>query len=173
MRVSSDAVLELFTAISSTSPQHVVQTTLPLLFTSLPDRAPVRNAESERLKYWRTLSFLKRLCIQPDLFEMLVVRLSTKVDLVCTSSPDGEDKEPTTAYAHSLLSTLANTFAKKAALGHVDIVKYLDRLVPRLFNLHIYAALTTPDGSSVASHPRLVAVSGDIITCVLQMTATP
>ena len=102
---------------------------------------------------------------------MLVVRLSTKLDLVCTPSPDGEDAEPAAAYAHSLLRTMADAFAKKAALGHVDIVKYLDRLVPRLFNLHIYAALTVPDGTSVASHPRLVAVSGEIVTCVLQTTS--
>ena len=161
-------MLELFTAISSTSPHHVVQTTLPLLFASLPDRAPARDAEPERLKYWRTLSFLKRLCVQPDLFEMLIVRLSTKLDLVCTSPSDGQDAEPAAAYAHSLLRTMADAFAKKAVLGHVDIVKYLDRLVPRLFNLHICAALTKPDGTSVASHPRLVSVSGEIVTCVLQ-----
>ncbi|THH00606.1 hypothetical protein EW026_g1943 [Hermanssonia centrifuga] len=55
----SDAIINLLTNISSSAPRHVSQTTLPLLFNSLPDRAPPREAEPDRLKYWRTLSFFE------------------------------------------------------------------------------------------------------------------
>ena len=104
---------------------------------------------------------------------MLVVRLSTKLDLVCEPAAVSDDDtlEPTAAYAHSLLRTLADAFTKKAALSHVDIVKYLDRLVPRLFSLHICAALAEPGDNAVASHPRIVAVSAEVMTIVVQAAA--
>lgn len=172
-RLYSDAVLDLLTTISSIVPRHVSQTTLPQLFTSLPDKAPSRTAEAERIKYWRTLSFLKRLCIQSDLFEMLVVRLSTKLDLICvpaTGAMVEDDHEPSAAYAHALLRTLADTFTKKVELGHADVSKYIDRLVPRLYNLHIYSAMVSNGDYLVATDPRLVSVSAEVITLVLQTT---
>ena len=83
---SSDVSLDLLCTISSVAPSHVSDNTLPLLFSALPDRAPPRDAEAERIRYWRTLASLKKLCTQPDLFETLVVRLSTKLDLLCSPS---------------------------------------------------------------------------------------
>ncbi|KAF7798029.1 hypothetical protein EIP86_009241 [Pleurotus ostreatoroseus] len=169
----SDAILDLLTVISSLSSRHVVQTTLPMLFTSLPDSAPPRVAESDRMKYWRTLSFLKRLCIQPDLFETLVIRLSTKLDLLCTapmtSDEVSKDTEPTAAYAHSLLRTLADALAKKESAGHVDIAKYLDRLIPRLFSLHVHTVFR--GNHSLTSDPRLISVTAEIITLVVQVVS--
>ena len=145
-----------------------------MLFTSLPDTAPPRDAESERLKYWRTLSFLKRLCIQPDLFETLVIRLSTKLDLLCVASTISDqiskDAEPTAAYAHSLLRTLADALAKKESAGHVDIAKYLDRLIPRLFSFHFHAVFGGNHG--LISGPRLISVTAEIITLVVQVVAS-
>ncbi|KAI0079355.1 ARM repeat-containing protein [Panus rudis PR-1116 ss-1] len=169
----SEGVLDLFAEISSISPRHISETTLPLLFTTLPDRAPPRSAEAERLKYWLVLAFLKKLCIQPDLFEMLVVRLSTKLDLICTprSSESAEadgDIEPTAAYAHSILRTLADVLATKVERGHPDVQKYIDRLVPRLYHLHIYSALAVEESLAVATDHRLVAVSSEIVTLIVQ-----
>ncbi|KIP04531.1 hypothetical protein PHLGIDRAFT_191607 [Phlebiopsis gigantea 11061_1 CR5-6] len=171
----SDAILSLLASVSAIAPRHVSETTLPLLFTSLPDIAPPRTAESERLKYWTTLSFLKRLCIQPDLFEMLVIRLSTKLDLICvpsgTTLQDVPDPEPVAAYAHSILRTLADAVAKKVELDHPDVPKYVDRLLPCLFNLHMYSALVSNGDYLVATDPRLVSVSAEIVTLVLQTAA--
>ncbi|KAI0339641.1 ARM repeat-containing protein [Trametopsis cervina] len=167
----SDAILDLLTTVSSISPRHVSQTTLPLLFSSLPDQAPPRTADAERLKYWRTLSFLKRLCVQSDLFEMLVIRLSTKLDFICVSNDDkslDSDQEPSAAYAHSILRTLADAVAKKVELGHADVSKYVDRLVPRLYHLHIHSSLASNDHQLIAIDPRLLSVSAEIITLVLQ-----
>ncbi|KAI0686671.1 ARM repeat-containing protein [Cytidiella melzeri] len=167
----SDAILDLLITLSSNSARHVSQTTLPLLFSSLPDRAPSRAADAERLKYWRSLSFLKRLCVQSDLFEMLVVRLSTKLDLICVPAANAmtdDEHEPTAAYAHSILRTLAAGFAKKVELGHADVSKYSDRLIPRLYNLHFYSALVSNGSAMVATDPRLVSVSAEIITLITQ-----
>ncbi|KAI0333855.1 ARM repeat-containing protein [Cubamyces sp. BRFM 1775] len=173
----SDASLDLLSTISSFAPSHVSGNTLPLLFTSLPDRAPPREAEAERIRYWRTLAYLKKLCTQPDLFETLVVRLSTKLDLLCvpaSSSQDEEqqssatDLEPAAAYTHSILKTLADVLQAKIDLGHADVVKYIDRLVPRLYNLFIYSALLAEERPMVATDPRLLAISAQIITLITQ-----
>ena len=82
-----------------------------------------------------------------------------------------EDKEPTAAYAHALLRTLADALSAKVARGDADVPKYQERLLPRLFNLHVYSVLAADGADLVASDPRLVAVSAEIVTLVLQ-TAT-
>ncbi|KAI0372603.1 ARM repeat-containing protein [Pilatotrama ljubarskyi] len=171
----SDAALDLLSTVSFIAPAHVSGSTLPLLFTSLPDRAPAREAEAERIKYWRTLAYLKKLCTQPDLFETLVVRLSTKLDLLCVPSASSEDQpmadsdlEPAAAYAHSILKTLADVLSAKIDMGHADVVKYIDRLIPRLYNLFIYSALLADERPMVAIDPRLLAVTAQIITLITQ-----
>lgn len=102
------------------------------------------------------------------------MRLSTKLDLVCipTAGPAGpEDPEPSAAYAHAVLRTLADALATKVQRGDADVQKYVDALLPRLFNLHVYAALASDGDSLVPADPRLVAVSAEVVALVLQ-TAT-
>ncbi|TFK91443.1 ARM repeat-containing protein [Polyporus arcularius HHB13444] len=170
----SEVSLDLLCTVSAVAPSHVSGNTLPLLFSALPDRAPPRDADAERIKYWRTLASLKKLCTQPDLFETLVIRLSTKLDLLCVPSPSStpasapEDLEPAAAYAHSILKTLADVLSAKIELGHTDVVKYIDRLVPRLYNLFILSALGAEERPMVATDPRLLAVAAQIVTLVTQ-----
>jgi DNA repair/transcription protein MET18/MMS19 len=164
--------LELLSSISAINPRHVEEQTLPLLFSLLPDKAPSRIAAGDRAKYWRILSALSRLCVQQELFETLVIRLSTKLDLICVpgTSLEGRDSdfEPTAAYAHAILTTLANTLRTKVDLQHTDIPKYMDRLVSRLFNLFIYSALLSEDISTMATDPRVIRIAAQIITLIVQ-----
>ncbi|KAH9930313.1 ARM repeat-containing protein [Fomitopsis serialis] len=151
----SDSALDLLTTISVSAPRHL-----------FADRAPARDAQAERLKYWRTLASLTKLCKQPDLFETLVVRLLTKLDLICDDSDT--DREPNAAYAHSILRTIVDVLDAKVELGHADVIKYIDRLVPRLYNLFIYSALMSNGTYLVATDPRLVSVAAQVITLVVQ-----
>jgi DNA repair/transcription protein MET18/MMS19 len=169
--VFSDAALDVLSTISTFAPRHVQEQTLPLLFSSLSDHAPSRDATLGRAKYRRALSALTKLCLQPDLFETLIVRLTTKLDFICvpTIPPSPEtDIEPSVAYAYSIMTTIANALASKVDLGHVDIPKYIDRLVPRLFNLFIYSAVISGADCMVASDSRLVVVASKIIAFVVQ-----
>ncbi|KZT25249.1 ARM repeat-containing protein [Neolentinus lepideus HHB14362 ss-1] len=167
----SDTILGLLSTISAHSPTHVEGTTLPLLFGALPDQAPARGAAPERAKCWQTLAFLAKLCKQPTLFETLVVRLTTKLDMICgsTTHPQ-EDVEPNAAYVHSILLTLRNVLEEKVDLDHTDVPKYLDRLVCRLFNLFAFSVLQPAALHMVASEPRLLKTTGEIITFVVQVT---
>lgn len=148
--------------------------TLPLLFSSLPDRAPGREAILKRTKYRRILSALSKICVQQELFEILVIRLSTKLDLVCGNAgslvPETvPELELSAAYAHSILTALVRTITTKIRLGHADLPKYVDRLVSRLYNLFIYSALVSPTNENTpATEPRVIGAAAQIITLVIQ-----
>jgi DNA repair/transcription protein MET18/MMS19 len=57
--------------------------------------------------------------------------------------------------------------ARKVENGDVDVSKYLDRLVPRLFNLALYGALVTTGNTGVAD-PRVIDVISRLINLVTQ-----
>ncbi len=142
----SDDALDLLITIAKGNSKIVEESTLPMLFSSLPDSAPARDAVSERLKYWQILRWLEKLCTTPPLFETLVVRLTTKLDLICSPGALGgvkdEDRDPIAAYAYCILATLVAVLQTKEDRKHSDIPKYIDRFVPKLYNLFFYLCLT-------------------------------
>ncbi|KIK80675.1 hypothetical protein PAXRUDRAFT_833382 [Paxillus rubicundulus Ve08.2h10] len=175
-------VLSLLSSISTTAAHHLATQILPPLFAALPDCAPPRDAQSERAAYWRALCALSTLCVQPTLFETLVIRLTAKLDLLCPPSPsmsalshvsytatvEVEEVESTAAYAHAILTALADTlFAKvsKPELAH-DVPKYVDRLLPHLFRLFLEAAITSEQ--CILTDPRLLHVGARIVKLVVQ-----
>jgi len=156
-------------AIGERAPRHIVDQTLPLLFASLPDSPPSRDAAADREKCWKLLLTIQKLCIQQALFEVMVVRLMTKFDLLCSPSKlDGDDVEPAQAYAHMILKTLALTLDTKVKAKHPDVAKYIDSLIPRIFNVFVTSVFVAGERKVVASDPRLFRVAGQIITSVVQ-----
>ena len=113
------------------------------------------------------LQLLARLCVQPTLFETLVIRLLAKLDILFTRAGDVGDTEPVAAYAHSLLQTLSYVLAVKVKENHVDIPKYLDVLVIPLYNLFVSSALRRPDG--IATNERLLVVAGKVVSFVVRV----
>lgn len=167
----SDDALDLLKTISTIAPGHVSQNTLPLLFSLLPDEAPAREDATGREKYWNVLSSLSRLCEQAVLFETLVVRLSTKLDLLCSPNPSASrrDPEPTAAYAHSILNTLSGVLEKKVERGDADVPKYIDRLVLPLLNLFIGGAASKDDPSDLpVTDFRLILLVANTVNLVMQ-----
>ncbi|KAG9088547.1 hypothetical protein FS749_002072 [Ceratobasidium sp. UAMH 11750] len=158
--------LEFLNAIALVAPKPIEETTLPMLFAALPDRAPTRDADTERAKYWATLSALSALSMPSTLFEVLVIRLSTKLDLICASTPT--DRESEAAYVLALLNTLTNVLSRKAEARHPDIPKYLDRLLPSLFRVTVKAATAADPAREVATHPKLLPAFAIIITLVVR-----
>lgn len=102
----------------------------------------------------------------------MVIRLITKLDLL--SFPDAgqsladDDLEPSAAYAHMILKTLAQTLGTKVKKKHADVSKYIDRLVPNLFNIFVASAFISDEREMIAIEPRLIQVAGEIITLVVQ-----
>lgn len=145
---------------------------MPLLFSVLPDAAPGPDEKAARASYQRTLKYLSTLCLQPDLFETLVVRLSTKLELIC-SNQSGPPSEYSAAYAHSILLTLDEALDSKVAQKHTDIPKYVDRLIPRLYGLFVSLAAEPMDEAGLAANARLLLVASKIIGVVLRSLPAP
>lgn len=152
------------------------ETTLPLLFARLPDRLSVNNntAAEANVKgvVRRVLSSLARLCVQPDLFKILLTRLSTRLDLVCVSSfTNSEDRELNVGYARGLLVTMLTVLEEKVSKSHKDVPGYGVSLPPRLFALVLAAALRhegDKELSSVAADPRIIRDLGRLLTLLVR-----
>lgn len=179
-----DVLLNLLTTISKTNASLVEQTTLPLLFGNLPDTAPPREAKAERASYQRTLKCLSTLCLQQALFETLVIRLSTKLELVCSEFPrlaEGKDenevealRERNAAYVHSLFLALEDALDFKIdSKLDADIPKYIDRLVPRLYALFVEAAVLPQPLLALATDVRLLEVAAGVILRVVRCNTSP
>ena len=146
------------TAISKIHPTLVETITLPLLFHNLPDQAPLLSETEARRKYRGILHSLAKLCIQPGLFETLVIRVTNKLDILASSPllgrssptsqdgerPDGQDtidaRECTVAYAWDLLDCLSSVIDSKLREKHADVIKQFDQIVPRVYGLSVAAA---------------------------------
>ncbi|KAF9269073.1 ARM repeat-containing protein [Marasmius fiardii PR-910] len=168
----SSAALKLLSIIAVSTPRHIKERVLPQLVSTLPDQAPSKEATTERIRYWRTLTALTTLCQQPELFEILIIRLTTRLDLLCfrqaSGLSEGAMSEPDAAYAHSILLTIYKVLAAKADEGHTDIPKYIDVLVPRLFNLFVYSTILSQERYVIGTEPRLIIAGGQVITLVVQ-----
>jgi len=67
-----------------------------------------------------------------------------------------------------ILKTLSQTLTTKVKRKHADVSKYIDRLVPSLFNIFVASAFLSDERELVATQPRLIQVAADIITLVVQ-----
>lgn len=126
----------------------VEEITLPLLFTTLPDRLSAENndkasLEKEKGTIRRALGALAKLCDAPDFFDMLVVRLSSKLDLLCAlknQSKDSEEQEANVGYARGIVNALIYVLQTKVQRKDRDTARH-GGLVPRLLGLVIESAL--------------------------------
>ena len=127
-----------------------------------------------REKYRSILDSLSQLCIQPALFETLVIRILTKLDLLSDStkpSADGdvdmaaaEALECSVAYAWDLLNCLSGVIDVKLEAKHVDVVKHFHQIVPRVSGLAVSAAAPkSADCEPLFRDRRLLSSIGRII----------
>ena len=159
-----DAALDGLVAISKLHPRVIEASTLPILFTALPSEAPAAGTKAND-DYRRALESLAALCVHPSLFEILSLRLLARLETISASAPDDEqDRSRAALYAHHMLATLRAVLRAKAAAGHDDIAKYLDKFVPRLYGLFILPTLSPMDQDVVAKDSRLLVDAGQVIT---------
>lgn len=181
----------------------IEEVVLPVLLGKLPDRIQplddpeeratgnaVDDTEAEldlvKANIRRSLGALSRLCVAPFLFEAVVVKLFTKLELCCRPSiasrsavgiegvtetkEEGKAEstldaqlqtlhEANVGYARGLILTLQTMVDLRKANGHKDLVKYAHTLPTRLVALTL-SGLDQGAGSealSIAAHPEVVA----------------
>ncbi|MCO5588068.1 hypothetical protein L7F22_042023 [Adiantum nelumboides] len=126
----------------------VEETTLPLLFSTLPDHLSLEDGdkathEKQKGIIRRALGALAKLCDAPDFFDMLVVRLSSKLDLLCASKNQSNDpaiREANIGYARGIVNALIFVLQTKVQRKDRDTARHAG-LVPRLLGLVIESAL--------------------------------
>lgn len=166
------AALDGLRDIARVNPRVLEETTLPMLFSRLPDRMPSLSSEGgteAKGVVRRALGALARLCAQPDLFDMLIVRLFTKLDLTCASVyTSAEERESNVGYARGLLITVLTVLEEKVQKGHSDVPRYGVTLCPRIFSLVLSASLRAADDPAaqapVASDDRVIRDAGRLVT---------
>jgi DNA repair/transcription protein MET18/MMS19 len=127
-------VLGLLNVITEISPTPVEDIALPVLIQQLPDRPPSREDTTAQARITSALAALRTICVHPVLFERLVVRLTTKIDIVATAEGTGD---MASAYIHVMLSTFSGLVSEKLEKGHVDVGKYVEGLVLALYHLFL------------------------------------
>lgn len=108
--------------------KHAIETqTVPFLLAQLPHERP-----TDLVRVRIALGALARLCVAPDLFERLCVRLFALLSAICeVQSNDAVD----VGYACALLATLQVCLEAKIAAAHTDVPKYAASLPERLLHL--------------------------------------
>ncbi|KAF9508163.1 hypothetical protein BS47DRAFT_1350735 [Hydnum rufescens UP504] len=157
--------LKVVLAISQITTKPVEEISLPHLFLFLPDITPSRNALREHATYRRALDSLATICVQPPLFETFVIRLCSKLDMLCSPMRQPLDDEADAAYAHAILLALKNVLVIKIRDAHTDIPKYLDQLALPLYWIFIRAAVSSAPPLA-SSDIRVVSLAAKIITLI-------
>jgi DNA repair/transcription protein MET18/MMS19 len=156
------------TSVSKVNSSVVEDITLPLLFHNLPDHSPSIEDITAREKYRSILKSLSELCIQPALFETLVIRITTKLELLSSTSnrqvpaetSEEDYRECEVAFAFDLLHCLSSVIETKIREKHVDVVKHFDRIIPRLYTLVIGAVSEKEE--ALFRDTRLLSIVGRI-----------
>ncbi|ODO00637.1 DNA repair/transcription protein MET18/MMS19 [Cryptococcus wingfieldii CBS 7118] len=169
---------EVITALTTISKSHaavIESLTLPLLFHNLPETAPSVDEREARERYRSILGSLSKLCTQPALWQTMIIRITNKLDYLASAplqsntdvSMDGSDGESARecgiAYAWDLLNTLLRVIDTKVKEKHVDVGKYYEELMPRLFGLVMGGAqVKVGGGNALFMDRRLVEIVGKI-----------
>jgi len=161
---SGGYVLGLLNTITDISPMSVEELALPVLIEQLPDRPPARDDTKAQARITSALAALRTLCAHPVLFERLVVRLSTKIDLVVTTEGAGD---MASAYVRIMFSTLSGLLNEKLEKGHTDVGKYVERLVPALYYLFLRRTGEDENMDQVILDDKVVDGAAEIITLVV------
>ena len=163
---SEGYVLELLNTITGISPTPVEELALPVLIKQLPDRPPCREDTRSQAAITSALAALRTICVHSVLFETLVIRLSTKIDLVATTA-EGPGDDMASAYIHVMLSTLSGLLNEKLEKCHADVGKYVERLVPALYSLFLRTTGEEVHTEDVKLDIKVVDDAAEIISLVV------
>jgi DNA repair/transcription protein MET18/MMS19 len=168
----STEIIGVLETISNLSSNLVEEITLQTLFALLPEDPPTKTDDELQDISIHVLSVFESLCLQPDLFSWLIARLSSKIELLVgrqytgPGNTEGEhDTKAAISFAHAMFSTIFNTLDKKVERNDLDISKYIDRFVPRLYYLFFDAALV--QNNPLGSDATLIDDAAKIIPLIV------
>lgn len=169
--ITSD-ILAILVTLSNSSPKLVEDITLQALFALLPDLPPSKDNIEAQDVCIHVLAALEVLCVQPDLFGSLVVRLLTRIELLVNrrvAEPDVivEELNSSVAYVHAMFRTIYATLERKVERKDLDLAKYIERFVPRLYYLFLEPILISGRSKPVAESDALIGDGAKIIALIV------
>lgn len=171
------AALDGLRDIARVNPRVLEETTLPLLFARLPDRMPPGDGQ-DKVKgvVRRALGALARLCHQEKLFDMLVVKLFTKLELTCaTPSLTSEERDGNVGYVRGLLTTVLTVLEEKVhdVSSANELARYGATLPSRLFSLVLTGAMRVKadEEPPVATDEKVIRDVGRLLTVLVRTLA--
>ncbi|CAG8605299.1 8685_t:CDS:10, partial [Gigaspora rosea] len=149
--------------IAHYKPKIVLDITLPIFVSKLPNIGDVIEKGSHS-NYSKILDSISKISVEPILFEALVPEILTKLDNVLSplSSVNCD-------YTEAILQALHSLLLKKSSLGHTDISRYVETIIPHLLarciepTLNFNCELEQP---SVFCDLRIVRVVAGIISTI-------
>ena len=166
---ASAAALDGLASVSQLFPKRIEETVLPSLFGRLPDRAPSINDRPAIASYRLALACLATLCVLPELFEVLLIRLLSRLESTCNfKTEEPAQHAQNNLYAHHLLTTLRVVLEKKIAAGHKDVAIRATSITSRLYGLFIPPTLTYEEIRTAATEPRILEDAGRILMLLVQ-----
>ncbi|KAI3623161.1 hypothetical protein CBS14141_003944 [Malassezia furfur] len=150
-----DAALGGLERIARTHARAIEAHTLPFLLAQLPYTLP---ADADLVRIRDALGALARLCVRPELFDALVVRVCALLD---TALGEPRADAVRVGYACALLATLQVCLEAKRAAGHTDVPKYAAQLPLRLL------ALLRTDDALVGADAAVVQQVSEVVTLVV------
>ncbi|CAG8738736.1 10758_t:CDS:10, partial [Dentiscutata erythropus] len=120
------STLKCLENIAHYRPKIVLDVALPIFVSKLPNIGDAIDKGSHT-NYSKILDSISKISVEPILFEALVPEILAKLDNVLSplSSVNCD-------YTEAILQALHSLLLKKSSLGHTDVSRYVDTIIPHL-----------------------------------------
>ncbi|DAA77701.1 TPA_exp: Uncharacterized protein A8136_6247 [Trichophyton benhamiae CBS 112371] len=141
--------------ISKNKPQLIIDITFPALLATLPD---MENGDDESYLY--SLDSLARISIEKEVFNTLVRRLLSKLDVVISSNGKGSS-----TYTAAILTTILYAMERRQDLEKdPNLNFYYEKIVKSLCRRTAKASTT---GGTALNHPRVLDTLGRLCNLII------
>jgi DNA repair/transcription protein MET18/MMS19 len=166
-------VLEALAEVAKIKPQLILDITFPAFLAELPDTETGERRDASmkvRKGYKEILAAFAQVSTERAIFEVLLRRLFSKLDIVLSSIPSSVAglmlATSTVTYPHAIIGTIYLVLQKKSLRSDVDLPSYMETLLPTLLNKIVPATITGPHTRILCSREILHVVSLIVNTVV-------
>ena len=171
----SRKVLDVLAEVARKKPQLILDIALPVFLAELPDSetSETRDLVRRRKPYKAVLAALAQISSERVIFEVLLRRLFSKLDIILSSifrftSSLIPDSTSSISYPHAILGTIFLILRNKAESEDADLPSYVDTLIPTLLSKVIIPAAIPGPRTRVLCSPEVVHVVSLIINVIVR-----
>jgi DNA repair/transcription protein MET18/MMS19 len=156
--------LIVLSELAKSKPQLILDITFPSFLAELPDSDVIEKRDAsirQRKSYKSILSALAQISCQREIFQVLLRRLFSKLDIVLSNSTSID-------YPHAILGTIFLVVTKKFQIQDPDLPSLIETLIPVLLSKVILPATIPGPRTGILCSREIVHVVGLIVNVVLR-----